>query len=62
VFTNGAGAGSNTFTAIVEEAFAFNNATGSRTDLNSVGMWFADPKDDNGCLPGSLKSGFDGDA
>jgi hypothetical protein len=63
VFTDGAGNGTNTFTAIVEEAFAFNNATGSRTDLNAVGMWFADPTDDDSCLgPASPVTGFDGDA
>lgn len=63
VFTDAAGNGSNTFTAIVEEAFAFNNTTGARTDLNAIGMWFADPKDDNGCLgAASPVTGFDGDA
>jgi len=56
------GRGANTFSLIVEEAFAFNNATGARTDLNSIGFWFADPKDDDGCLGAkSPVTGFDGD-
>jgi hypothetical protein len=63
VFTDKNGNGSNTFKLIVEEAFAFDNATGARTDLNAVGMWFADPKDDNSCLgAASPVTGFDGDA
>lgn len=57
------GRASNAFKLIVEEAFAFDNATHSRTDLNSVGVWFADPKDDDGCLgAASPVTGFDGDA
>ena len=57
------GAGRGTFTLIVEEAFAFDNAKHTRTDLNSVGVWFADPKDDDSCLgPASPVTGFDGDA
>jgi hypothetical protein len=60
--TNGGGSSVNSFQAIVEEAFAFNNATGARTDLNSVGFWFADPKDDDACLgKASPITGFDGD-
>ena len=60
--TNARGRATNGYNLIVEEAFAFNNQTGSRTDLNSVGVWFADPKDDNGCLGnGSPVTGFDGD-
>jgi hypothetical protein len=60
--TDGRGKATNSFKLIVEEAFAFNNETGSRTDLNSVGFWFADPKDDDGCLgAGSPVTGFDGD-
>jgi hypothetical protein len=52
----------NAFKLIVEEAFAFNNATGSRTDLNAIGVWFADEKDDDGCLGvNSPVTGFDGD-
>ena len=60
--TNTQGQGVNAFYLIVEEAFAFNNATKARTDLNSVGFWFADPKDDDGCLGrNSPVTGFDGD-
>ncbi len=57
------GKSANTFNLIVEEAFAFNNVTRARTDLNSVGFWFADPKDDDECLgANSPVTGFDGDA
>ncbi len=57
------GSAPNSFKLIVEEAFAFNNETQDRTDLNSVGVWFADPKDDDGCLgAASPVTGFDGDA
>jgi len=56
------GKATNSFSLIVEEAFAFNNVTHSRTDLNAVGVWFADPKDDDSCLgAGSPVTGFDGD-
>jgi hypothetical protein len=52
----------NQFTLIVEEAFAFNNETHVRKELNSVGLWFADPKDDDECLGGkSPVTRFDGD-
>jgi hypothetical protein len=57
------GSATNRFKLIVEEAFAFNNETGIRKELNSVGFWFADPKDDDGCLgQGSPVTQFDGDA
>ena len=57
------GRATNRYSLIVEEAFAFNNATKSRTDLDAVGVWFADPKDDDACLgAGSPVTGFDGDA
>jgi len=61
--TNAQGQGVNAFSLIVEEAFAFNNTTMKRTDLNSIGFWFADPKDDDGCLTSkkSPVTGFDGD-
>lgn len=63
VFTDAAGNVNATFSLIVEEAFAFNNKTGFRADLNSVGMWFADPVDDDGCLGAAGPvTGFDGDA
>jgi hypothetical protein len=56
------GNGTGRFTLIVEEAFAFNNETKARTDLNAVGFWFADPKDDDQCLgANSPVTGFDGD-
>ena len=57
------GKAANTFRLIVEEAFAFNNETQVRKELNSVGFWFADPKDDDGCLgAASPVTQFDGDA
>jgi hypothetical protein len=60
--TDAHGRGANRFDLIVEEAFAFNNATHARTDLNSVGVWFADEKDDDECLGvHSPVTGFDGD-
>jgi hypothetical protein len=56
------GRAANRFDLIVEEAFAFNNVTHARTDLNSVGVWFADEKDDDECLGAhSPVTGFDGD-
>jgi hypothetical protein len=56
------GKASNTYQLIVEEAFAFNNETNVRKELNSVGFWFADPKDDDGCLGAtSPVTRFDGD-
>lgn len=52
----------NRYQLIVEEAFAFNNQTHQRIDLNSIGVWFADEKDDDGCLgANSPITGFDGD-
>jgi hypothetical protein len=61
--TNRYGSADGTFKLIVEEAFAFDNETQARTDLNSVGFWFADPKDDDGCLGDqSPVTQFDGDA
>jgi hypothetical protein len=61
--TDSYGKGANTFRLIVEEAFAFNNETQVRKELNSVGFWFADPKDDDGCLgAASPVTQFDGDA
>jgi hypothetical protein len=60
--TNARGEAVNQFRLIVEEAFAFNNVTQQRTDLNAVGVWFADEKDDDECLgAGSPVTGFDGD-
>src|SRR5215475_12900990 len=59
--TNAAGRGSVRVDAIIEEAFAFNNITGVRTDLNHIVFWFADPADDEDCVPGSAPTQFDGD-
>ena len=59
--TNAAGRGSVRVDAIINEAFAFNNITGVRTDLNHIVFWFADPADDEGCVPGSAAGHFDGD-
>lgn len=61
--TNKWGNASNTYKLIVEEAFAFDNVTGVRKDLQSVGVWFADPADDDECLgAASPVTPFDGDA
>jgi len=60
--TNAAGRGSVRVDAIINEAFAFNNITGVRTDLNHIVFWFADPADDEDCIPGSAPGHFDGDA
>jgi hypothetical protein len=61
--TNKYGSAVNSFSLIVEEAFAFNNETQVRKELNSVGFWFADPKDDDDCLGvDSPVTQFDGDA
>ena len=59
--TNAAGRGSVRVDAIIDEAFAFNNITGVRTDLNHIVFWFADPDDDEACVPGSAPTQFDGD-
>jgi len=59
--TNAAGRGHVRVDAIIDEAFAFNNITGIRTDLNHVVFWFADPNDDEQCVPGSAPGHFDGD-
>jgi hypothetical protein len=59
--TNAAGSGHVRVDAIINEAFAFNNITGIRTDLNHVVFWFADPNDDEECVPGSAPGHFDGD-
>src|SRR4029450_5672855 len=59
--TNAAGRGSVRVDGILDEAFAFNNITGVRTDLNHVVFWFADPADVEDCVPGSAPGHFDGD-
>jgi hypothetical protein len=58
------GRAENTFRLIVQEAFSSTLVDGQRVrvDLNQVGMWFADPKDDDFCLgPNSPVTPFDGD-
>ena len=59
--TNAAGRGSLHVDAIIDEAFAFNNVTGVRIELNHIVFWFADPADDEDCVPGSAPTQFDGD-
>jgi hypothetical protein len=49
---------------IVQEAFSSTivNGTRVRVDLNQIGAWFADPKEDDFCLgPTSPTTPFDGD-
>jgi hypothetical protein len=61
---NDDGNGHAEFHLIVQEAFASTLVNGERVrvDLNQVGMWFADPKDDDFCLgPNSPVTPFDGD-
>jgi hypothetical protein len=47
----------------VQEAFSSTIVDGKRVrvELNRVGMWFADPRDDEFCVPGSAATPFDGD-
>jgi hypothetical protein len=61
--SNRAGNARNTFKLIVQEAFSSTLVNGQRVrvDLNQVGAWFADPADDEFCLPGSGPTPFDGD-
>jgi hypothetical protein len=62
--TNNHGDGHNTFKLIVQEAFSSTLVDGHRVrvDLNRVGVWFADPADDDFCLgPNSPVTPFDGD-
>ena len=62
--TNENGAGQNTFKVIVQEAFSSTLVDGHRVrvDLNRVGVWFADPADDDFCLgANSPVTPFDGD-
>jgi len=58
--TNKAGRGSMRVDAIIEEAFAFNNITGVRKDLNHVVIWFSDPNADEFCVTGSASTPFEG--
>src|SRR5262245_49742062 len=62
--TNQNGNGQNVFNLIVAEAFSSTIVDGQRVrvDLNEVGVWFADPADDDFCLgAGSPVTPFDGD-
>jgi hypothetical protein len=62
--TNAEGNGHAEFHLIVQEAFVSTIVNGQRTraDLNQIGVWFADPKDDDFCLgPGGGATPFDGD-
>ena len=64
--TNPAGSGQNTFRLIVQDAFASTLVNGARVrvHLNRVGVWFADPKDDDFCPAANGVNGitpFDGD-
>jgi hypothetical protein len=61
---NAEGNGHAEFHLIVQEAFSSTLVDGKRVrvDLNRVGMWFADPKDDDFCLGrNSPVTPFDGD-
>ena len=58
------GEGHNTFRLIVQEAFSSTLVDGHRVrvDLNRIGVWFADPEDDDFCLgANSPVTPFDGD-
>lgn len=63
--TNHNGDGQNSFNLIVQEAFSSTLVAGQRVrvDLNEVGVWFADPADDDFCLGngGGPVTPFDGD-
>ena len=64
IFTDEKGRAENTFRLIVAEAFASTlvDDVRVRAELNQVGMWFADPADDDFCLgPDSPVTPFDGD-
>jgi hypothetical protein len=58
------GRANQTLWLIVQEAFSSTIVNGARVrvDLNQVGAWFADPKEDDFCLgPNSPTTPFDGD-
>jgi hypothetical protein len=64
ITTDDRGNAYNEFRLIVDEAFSSTIVNGERVrvDLNQVGMWFADPADDDFCLgPNSPVTPFDGD-
>jgi hypothetical protein len=62
---NGQGDGHAQYHTIVNEAFASTIVDGKRVrvDLTQIGLWFADPKDDDFCLGpnGGPVTPFDGD-
>jgi len=57
------GNGHAEYRLIVQEAFASTIVNGQRVraDLNHVGLWFADPKDDDFCGQINVVTPFDGD-
>jgi hypothetical protein len=62
--TNASGNANNTFNLIVQEAFSSTLVQEQRVrvDLNRIGVWFADPADDDFCLgQNSPITPFDGD-
>ena len=64
ISTDAHGNADNELHLIVDEAFSSTIVDGQRVrvDLNQVGMWFADPADDDFCLgPNSPVTPFDGD-
>jgi hypothetical protein len=65
ITSNDAGRARNEFKLIVQEAFSSSILNGQRvrTDLNQVGMWFADPAGDDFCLGAGQGpvTPFDGD-
>src|SRR4051794_22047593 len=64
ITTDARGNADNELHLIVDEAFSSTIVNGARVrvDLNQVGMWFADPADDDFCLgPNSPVTPFDGD-
>jgi hypothetical protein len=67
ITTDGHGNAKNQFRAIIDEAFSSTlaaNGQRQRVELNQVGMWFADPADDDFCAAAPGIHGvtpFDGD-
>jgi hypothetical protein len=64
ITTDAQGNADNELHLIVDEAFSSTVVNGERVrvDLNQVGMWFADPADDDFCLgANSPVTPFDGD-
>jgi len=65
VSTNSQGNGHSTFKLIVSEAFSSTVVNGARVrkELNRIGVWFADPADDDFCFGtnGGSTTPFDGD-